>query len=166
MSIDREESLFLTVSENHERREYPEYIKLMSQPYRQVEGMIGAYEGVILGGADKVFGLDELNLWLRRHRYAAFDMHILVPAARMCLEYAVRRRLVLERPGLAVMAERAARVMLEDDPLFLRHSSRGWMQVWWLSRQFPAAVTPESELVVRKLRDVKSLFTPSTHVST
>ena len=50
MRIEREESLFLTVSENHQKREYPEYITLMSEPYRQAEGMIAAYEGVILGG--------------------------------------------------------------------------------------------------------------------
>ena len=88
MSIDREESLFLTVSENHQKREYPEYITLMSEPYRQAEGMIAAYEGVVLGGADKLFGLDELNLWLRRHRYAAYDMHLLLPAfwAAFCKE--------------------------------------------------------------------------------
>ena len=71
MSIDREESLFLTVSENHSLREYPEYVQIMSDPYREVGGMIAAYEGVILGGGDKLFGLDERNLWLRRHRYAA-----------------------------------------------------------------------------------------------
>ena len=57
MSIDREESLFLTVSENHTRREYPEYIRLMSEPYRQAGGMVAAYEGVVLGGGDKLFGL-------------------------------------------------------------------------------------------------------------
>ena len=73
MSIDREESLFLTVSENHQRREYPEYIRLMSQPYRRAGGIIAAYEGAMLGGADRLFGLEALNLWLRRHRFAAFD---------------------------------------------------------------------------------------------
>ena len=35
MSIDREESLFLTVSEDHTQREYPEYIRLMSEPFRR-----------------------------------------------------------------------------------------------------------------------------------
>ena len=120
MSIDREESLFLTVSENHQKRDYPEYIRIMSQPYRQAGGMIAAYEGVVLGGADKLFGLDELNLWLRRHRFAAFNMHILVPITRLCLEYAVRRRLEPERPGVVAMAEQAAREMLQADPLQLR----------------------------------------------
>jgi hypothetical protein len=93
VSIDREESLFLTVSEDHRRREYPEYIRLMAEPYRQTGGDVAAYEGAVLGGADRLFGLEELNLWLRRHRYAAFDMHLLLPITRLCLEYAVRRRL-------------------------------------------------------------------------
>ena len=31
----------------------------MSDPVRQLGGMAAAYEGVILGGADKLFGLDE-----------------------------------------------------------------------------------------------------------
>ena len=71
MSIDREESLFLTVSEDHRKREYPEFIRMMCDPYRQAGGMITVYEGVVLGGADKYFGLDQLNLWLRRHRFAS-----------------------------------------------------------------------------------------------
>lgn len=161
MSIDREESLFLTVSENHQKRDYPEYIRIMSHPYRQAGGMIAAYEGVVLGGADKLFGLDELNLWLRRHRFAAFDMHLLVPIARLCLEYAVRRQLAAERPGIVAMAEQAAHELLETDPLQLRHSSRGWIHIYWLSRQFPRAATAESGLILRRFagfEDVLELF--------
>ena len=71
MSIGREESLFLTVSEDHRKRAYPEYVQKMSEPFERAGGMVEVYEGVVLGGADKFFGLDDLNLWLRRHRYAA-----------------------------------------------------------------------------------------------
>lgn len=149
MSIDREESLFLTVSENHTKRKYPEYIRLMSDPYEQAGGMIAAYEGVILGGGDKLFGLDELNLWLRRHRYAAFDMHVLLPIAHLCLEYAVRRRLTAERPGIPAMAEQAAQELLDADPLRLRYSSRGWLNIYWLTEQFPQAGNGESRRVLR-----------------
>ena len=60
--MDREESLFLTVSEDHRKREYPEYVRAMSAPFRRAGGMAGVYEGVILGGGDKLFGLGELNL--------------------------------------------------------------------------------------------------------
>ena len=161
MSIDREESLFLTVSENHRKRDYPEYILRMSQPYRQAGGMVAVYEGVILGGADKFFGLDELNLWLRRHRYAAFDMTVLIPIAHTCLEYAVRRRLAAERPGIVVMAEQAAHELLDADPLQLRYSSRGWIDIYWLSRQFPGAATAESEVILRRFagfEEVLELF--------
>ena len=139
MSIDREESLFLTVSEDHRPREYPEYIRMMSQPYRKAEGMIAVYEGVILGGGDKLFGLDELNLWLRRHRYADYDMHTLLPIAHLCLEYAVRSRLSSQRPGIPAMGEQAARELLQADPLRLRYSSRGWMTFYWLTNTFPPA---------------------------
>jgi len=160
--IEREESLFLTVSEDHRRREYPEYIRLMSQPYRKSGGMIAAYEGVVLGGGDKLFGLDELNLWLRRHRYAAFDMHLLVPIAHICLEYAVRHGLAAERPGIAGMAEQAAREHLDLDPMQLRYSSRGWLQIYWLTRQFPNAASEESRRILRQFtgfEDVLQLFT-------
>lgn len=149
MSIDREESLFLTVSEDHRSREYPQYIRLMSEPYRTAGGMIGVYEGVILGGGDKLFGLEELNLWLRRHRYADYDMHALLPITHLCLEYAVRRRLAAQRPGIPAMAEQAARELLEDDPLLFRHSSRGWMKIYWLSEQFPKAANAESRRILR-----------------
>ena len=161
MSIDREESLFLTVSGDHRRRDYPEYIRLMSQPFREAGGMIAAYEGVILGGGDRLFGLGELNLWLRRHRYAAYDMHLLLPIAHLCLEQAVRERLAAERPGIPAMAELAARELLEGDPLRLRSSSRGWMHIYWLAGQFPGAAGPESTQVLKHFsgfEDVLALF--------
>ena len=108
MSIGREESLFLTVSEDHRQRAYPEYVQRMSAPFSRAGGMVAAYEGVLLGGADKRFGLDELNLWLRRYRYAAYDMDVLLPATHLCLERAVRTGLVAERPGVFAMARQAA----------------------------------------------------------
>ncbi len=150
MSIDREESLFLTVSGNHKEREYPEYILKMSDPYRKAGGMIQVYEGIILGGADQLFGLVELNLWLRRYRYADFNMHALLPMARLCLEYAVRVRLSKERPGIPAIGAQAARELLEADPLRLRHSSRGWLSIYWLTQQFPQAATPESQKVLKQ----------------
>lgn len=169
MSMDREESLFWTVSEDHRKREYPEYIRLMSDPYEKAGGMIAVYEGVILGGGDKLFGLEELNLWLRRYRYAAFDMHALLPIAHMCLEYAVRRRLTPERPGLPAMAEQAARELLGDaDPLRLRHASRDWIKIYWLTEQFPGAANPESRRVLQNFagfEDVLALFTQLTQGS-
>ena len=126
MSIDREESLFWTVSEDHRKREYPEYIRLMSDPYEKAGGMIAVYEGVILGGGDKLFGLEELNLWLRRYRYAAFDMHALLPIAHMCLEYAVRLRIREERPGIQTMAQQAARELLETRARETPDEANGW----------------------------------------
>ena len=160
--MDREGSLFLTVSGHHDRRDYPEYIRLMSEPYRRAGGMVAAYEGVVLGGGDKLFGLEELNLWLRRHRYADFDMHALLPMARLCLEHAVRTRLAAERPGIPSMAEQAARVLLTGDPLRLRHASRGWIQLYWLTRQFPELdAGQETRQVLENftgLEDVLDLF--------
>lgn len=159
--MDREESLFLTVSGNHRRRPYPEYIRLMSGPFGKTGGMVGAYEGVILGGGDKLFGLEELNLWLRRYRYAAYDMDILLPIAHMCLEHAVRRRLAAQRPGIPAMAERAACELLDADPLRLRHTARNWMYIYWLSRQFPQTATPESRRILKNfsgLEDMLALF--------
>ena len=51
MSIGREESLFLTVSEDHRKRTYPEYVQKMSEPFERAGGMAEVYEGVVLGGA-------------------------------------------------------------------------------------------------------------------
>ena len=160
--MDREESLFLTISENHSRRMYPEYIRFMSAPYRKAGGMIAVYEGVILGGGDKLFGLDALNLWLRRYRYGDYDMDALLPIVHMCLEYVVRRRLTEQRPGIPVMAERAARELLERDPLRFRSASRSWLHICWLMEQFPQAATSESRQILNKFsgfEDVLELFT-------
>ena len=148
MSIDREESLFLTVSGDHRERKAPEYIHLMSEPYRKAGGMTALYESVILGGGDKLFGLEELNRWLRRYRYADYSMHALLPMAHLCLEYAVRRKLEAQRPGIAAMGEEAARELLDRDPLRLRSASRGWIQIYWLIRQFPRANNEESRRVL------------------
>ena len=126
MSIDREESLFLTVSEDHRQRPIPEYVKKMSDPVRQLGGMAAAYEGVILGGADKLFGLDELNVWLRRHRYADYNMEVLLPIAHMCLEYAVRLHIRAERPGVQTMAQQAARELLETRAGETPDEANGW----------------------------------------
>ena len=109
MSIGREESLFLTVSEDHRKRTCPEYVQKMSEPFERAGGMVEVYEGVVLGGADKFFGLDDLNLWLRRHRYAAYNMDVLLPIAHLCVERAVRARLMGERPGVAEFDDLAAR---------------------------------------------------------
>ena len=166
--MDREESLFLTVSEDHRKREYPEYVQAMSAPFRGAGGMAGVYEGVILGGGDKLFGLGELNLWLRRHRYAAYDMDILLPIAHMCLEYAVRRRLAAQRPGIPVMAEQAARELLDADPLRWRYTARNWMYIYWLTCQFPRAATAESRDILKNFagfQDMLRLFTRLTQES-
>ena len=160
--MDREESLFLTVSGDHRRRTYPEFIQAMSDPYRKAGGIISAYEGVVLGGGDKLFGLGELNLWLRRYRYAAYDMDVLLPIARMCLEYAVRQRLSAERPGISAMAEHSAREVLESDPLRFRHTARNWMYIYWLTEQFPPAATPECRRILKNFsgfEDMLLLFT-------
>ena len=148
MGIDREESLFLTVSEDHRKRKYPEYIRLMSAPYRAAGGMVSAYEGVVLGGGDRLLGLEELDRWLRRHRYAAFDMDILLPIAHLCLEELARRRLAEERPGVPAMAEQAAWELLGRDPLRWRHASRHWLNIYWLTERFPQAATPESRRIL------------------
>ena len=71
-------------------------------------------------------------------------MHALLPMAHLCLEYAVRMRLAQERPGVPAIGEQVARELLEADPLRLRHSSRGWLSIYWLTKQFPQAATPES----------------------
>ena len=158
MAIDREESLFLTVSENHTQREYPQYIRMMVNPYCQAGGMISVYEGLILGGCDKLFGLDELNLWLRRHRYAAYDMHVLLPAVHLCLEYAVRQRLTPERPGVPSFGREAAQDLLDRDPLRMRYAPRGWVTIYWLTRQFPGVHNDEADRVMGNLQGFESVL--------
>ena len=151
MSIGREESLFLTVSEDHRKRTYPEYVQKMSEPFEHAGGMVEVYEGVVLGGADKFFGLDDLNLWLRRHRYAAYNMDVLLPIAHLCVERAVRARLMGERPGVAVMAEQAAGEILRGDLLQYRRSSRGWLYIYDLAKRFPGAETVEDRRLLKNL---------------
>lgn len=151
MSIGREESLFLTVSEDHRQRAYPEYVQRMSAPFSRAGGMVAAYEGVLLGGADKRFGLDELNLWLRRYRYAAYDMDVLLPAAHLCLERAVRADLMAERPGVFAMARQAAGEILRGNLLQYRRSSRGWLYIYDLAKRFPGAETVEDRRLLKNL---------------
>lgn len=90
-----------------------------------------------------------MNLWLRRHRYAAYDMNVLLPIAHLCVERAVRARLMGERPGVAVMAEQAAGEILRGDLLRYRRSSRGWMYIYDLTKQFPAAATEGDRRIMK-----------------
>jgi hypothetical protein len=62
-------------------------------------------------------------------------MGALLPITHLCLEYAVRRRLTAQRPGVSAMAELAARELLEADPLRFRHASRSWLYIYWLTIQ-------------------------------
>lgn len=158
MSIGREESLFLTVSEDHRKRTYPEYVQKMSKPFERAGGMVEVYEGVVLGGADKFFGLDDLNLWLRRHRYAAYNMDVLLPIAHLCVERAVRARLMGERPGVAVMAEQAAGEILRGDLLRYRRSSRGWMYIYDLTKHFPAAATEGDRCILKNFSGFEDML--------
>lgn len=158
MSIGREESLFLTVSEDHRKRTYPEYVQKMSEPFERAGGMVEVYEGVVLGGADKFFGLDDLNLWLRRHRYAAYDMNVLLPIAHLCVERAARAKLMGERPGVAVMAEQAAGEILRGDLLRYRRSSRGWMYIYDLTKQFPAAATEGDRRILKNFSGFEDML--------
>ena len=150
MNIDRSESLFLTVSEDHTKRTYPQYILAMSSPFFETGGRTAAYEGIILGGADRIFSLDSLNLWLRRYRYADYNMRVLLQTTHICLEYAVRARIVKERPGIPAMAELAAAELLKEDPLHWRATARNWLRILLLVRQFPDAADPESLEIVRR----------------
>ncbi|MBQ6360231.1 MAG: hypothetical protein IJJ25_03700 [Lachnospiraceae bacterium] len=150
MNIDRSESLFLTVSEDHTKRTLPQYIQAMSSPFFDAGGRTAAYEGIILGGADRLFGLDELNLWLRRYRYADYNMRVLLHTTHICLEYAVRTRISEERPGIPAVAELTAAELMKNDPLHWRATARNWLRILLLVRQFPDAADPKSQDIIRR----------------
>lgn len=150
MNIDRSESLFLTVSEDHTKRTHPQYIQAMSSPFFDAGGRTAAYEGIILGGADRIFGLEELNLWLRRYRYADYNMRVLLETTHICLEYAVRARITADRPGIPAMAEKTAAELMKNDPLHWRATARNWLRILLLVRQFPHAADPDSLEIVRR----------------
>ena len=63
----RADSMFMTVSGDHSRADYPEYVYYMSSAFLGAGGMVSVYEGLMLGGADKLFDLDELPLCGIRH---------------------------------------------------------------------------------------------------
>ena len=148
----RADSMFMTVSGDHSRADYPEYVYYMSSASLNAGGMVSVYEGLMLGGADKFFGLDELNTWLRRYRFAAFDMRIFLPVAHTCLEYAVYQRILGERQGAPTIAKLAASDILESDPFHWRASSRGWVSIWWLLRRFPDLAGPATAETMRRLQ--------------
>ena len=147
----RADSMFMTVSGDHSRTDYPEFVYYMSSAYLHAGGMVSVYEGLMLGGADKLFDLDELNKWLRRYRFAAYDMRLFLPVAHTCLEYAVQCRIMDERPGAPAIAKLAASEILEGDPFHWRASSRGWVSIWWLLRRFPDLAGPATAETMRRL---------------
>lgn len=149
----RADSMFMTVSGDHSRTDYPEYVYYMCRPFLDAGDLVSVYEGLMLGGADKLFGLDELGTWLRRYRYAAFDMRVFLPAVHTCLEYAVNCRIQDERPGAPNMAKLAAYEILRDDPFKWRASARGWLSMWWLLKRFPSLAGPGTDEIMRRFKD-------------
>ena len=148
----RADSMFMTVSGDHSRADYPEYVYYMSSAFLGAGSMVSVYEGLILGGADKLFDLDELNTCIRRYRFAAFDMRLFLPVVHTCLEYAVNQRIRGERPGAPVIARLAASEILAGDPFHWRASSRGWISIWWLLRRFPDLEGPATAETMRRLQ--------------
>lgn len=148
----RADSMFMTVSGDHSREDYPEFVFYMSSAYLHAGGMTAVYEGLMLGGADRLFGLDELNIWLRRYRFAAFDMRLFLPVVHSCLEYAVHQRIYEERPGAPAMAKMAASEILSSDPFRWRASSRGWISIWWLLRRFPDLSDHNTDMIMRRFQ--------------
>ncbi len=154
----RADSMFMTVSGDYSRTDYPEYVTYMCKPFLDAGDMVSVYEGLMLGGADKLFGLDELGTWLRRYRYAAFDMRVFLPAVHSCLEYAVNCRIQGERPGAPNMAELAANEILRNDPFNWRSSSRGWVSIWWLLKRFPSLAGPGTDEIMRRFKDFDTVL--------
>ena len=146
----RADSMYMTVSGDHMRSDYPEYVYFMCSKFLNAGGLISVYEGLMLGGADKLFGLDELNTWLRRYRFAAYDMRVFLPGVHTLLEYAVNRRIQDDRPGAPGMARLAANEILRRDPFNWRSSSRGWMSIWWLLKRFPDLAAHDTDLIMRR----------------
>ena len=149
--MDRTESLFLTVSENHFKREYPEEIRLMSEPFVKAGGYTAAYEGAILGAADLRFDLKELGLWLKRYRLADYHMDVLLPVFHICMEYAARHFITDSRQGVPGMGALAATELLRLDPIRYKSSPRGWVIMCLLLDDFPEAGDEESRKVAMRL---------------
>ena len=85
MSIGREESLFLTVSEDHRQRAYPEYVQRMSAPFSRAGGMVAAYEGVLLGGADRISRVCSLVVPLMSAVYVLCSvLHLTAAQSAVC----------------------------------------------------------------------------------
>ena len=83
---------------------------------------------------------------------------MLLPIAHLCVERAVRARLMGERPGVAVMAEQAAGEILRGDLLRYRRSSRGWMYIYDLTRQFPAAATEGDRRILKNFNGFEEML--------
>ena len=165
----RADSMFMTVSGDHSRADYPEYVYYMSSAFLGAGGMVSVYEGLMLGGADKLFDLDALNTCLRRYRFAAFDMRLFLPIAHTCLEFAVNQRIRGERQGTPAIAKLAASEILKGDPFHWRASSRGWISIWWLLRRFPDLETPETTTIMRRFtgfEHVLNLYEELIHKAT
>ena len=85
-------------------------------------------------------------------------MDVLLPIAHLCTERAVRAALADARPGAAVMAEEAAGVVLRGDLLRYRRSSRGWMYIYDLTRQFPAAATEGDRRILKNFNGFEEML--------
>ena len=128
-------SLLLTVSGDYELKQVPPWIAEMAGPWRKASEESAIYAAALLGAADSIYGLKELDHELQE---AIFhykkDASILMPLLMLCIDSAVWKRAQAERPGIRALRRNAFRAVLEQDELRLTHTVWGDLERQWLIR--------------------------------
>lgn len=139
--------LRLTVSGDWQLRHLPDFIREMCRNWRVAAEESALYEAALIGAADRLFGLKEINEALNEeiyHRYR--EKFVLLPMTLLCLDAAVWRPLAEERPGIPAMREAAFRSLIRTDHVRLTHTFWGGIEEKYLRSQLPGGNFDSSDV--------------------
>ena len=136
-------SLLLTVSGDYDLSQIPAWVLEMSRPWRRASEASSVYAAALLGAADPVFGLKNLDHELQE---AIFhykkDASILMPLAMLCVDSAVWEKAHALRPGIRALRKSAFSAILAEDELRLTHTMWGDLERRWILKTMDDVPSP------------------------
>lgn len=95
---------------------------------------IALYEAVIQGIFQKYFDAEKYHTFFAKKVYQGMIPSVLEALSRLCIDSAVWKKAVRERPGVDSLRKKALQDILEKDSLRLTHTDWGYLEKYYLRK--------------------------------
>lgn len=95
---------------------------------------IALYEAVIQGIFQKYFDAEKYHTFFAQKVYQGMIPSVLEALSRLCIDSAVWKKAVRERPGVDSLRKKALQDILEKDSLRLTHTDWGYLEKYYLRK--------------------------------